>query len=133
MSDLISRAKTYATLAHKRIDQRRKYSNQPYHVHLEAVASIVATVSDDEEMIAAAWLYFRPHESIMGGADAGVYVSLGAEIAQHGSFRLVDEALAALAAFVGAVEDGQMLVGQVGCPLDGHAATNPIVGFVDLA
>jgi (p)ppGpp synthase/HD superfamily hydrolase len=51
MSDLISRAKAYAALAHKRIDQRRKYSNQPYQVHLEAVASIVATVSDDEEMI----------------------------------------------------------------------------------
>jgi hypothetical protein len=47
-------------------------------------------------MIAAAWLYFRPHESIMGGADASVYVSLGAEIAQNGGFRLVDEALAAL-------------------------------------
>jgi hypothetical protein len=57
MSDLISRAKAYATLEHKRIDQRRKYSNQPYQVHLEAVASIVATVSDDEEMIAAAWLH----------------------------------------------------------------------------
>ena len=57
MSDLISRAKKYATLAHKRIDQRRKYSNQPYQVHLEAVASIVATVSDDKEMIAAAWLH----------------------------------------------------------------------------
>jgi hypothetical protein len=57
MSDLISRAKTYATLAHKRIDQRRKYSNQPYQVHLQAVASIVATVTDDEEMIAAAWLH----------------------------------------------------------------------------
>jgi (p)ppGpp synthase/HD superfamily hydrolase len=47
MSDLISRAKAYATSAHKRIDQRRKYSNQPYQVHLEAVAS----------MIAAAWLH----------------------------------------------------------------------------
>jgi hypothetical protein len=57
MSDLISRAKAYATSAHKRIDQRRKYSNQPYQVHLEAVASILATVSDDEEMIAAAWLH----------------------------------------------------------------------------
>ena len=57
MSDLISRAKQYATSAHKRIDQRRKYSNQPYHAHLENVASILSTVSDDEEMIAAAWLH----------------------------------------------------------------------------
>ena len=47
-------------------------------------------------LIAAGWLYFRPHESIMGGADAGVYVSLGAEIAQHGGFQIVDETLAGL-------------------------------------
>ena len=57
MSDLISRAKDYATLAHKRINHRRKYSNQPYQVHLEEVASIVASVSDDENMIVAAWLH----------------------------------------------------------------------------
>ncbi len=42
------------------------------------------------------WLYFRPHEYILGGADAGVYVSLGAEIAQNGGFLLQDETLAAL-------------------------------------
>ena len=57
MSDLISRAKNYATLAHMRIDHRRKYSNQPYQVHLEKVASIVASVSDDENIVAAAWLH----------------------------------------------------------------------------
>ena len=57
MSDLVSRAKNYAILAHKRINHRRKYSNQPYQVHLEEVASIVASVSDDENMIAAAWLH----------------------------------------------------------------------------
>lgn len=44
----------------------------------------------------AAWLFFRPHETITGGTDAGVYVSLGAEIAQNGGFRLVDETLATL-------------------------------------
>lgn len=57
MSDLIERAKDYATKAHQRIDQRRKYSKQPYHVHLEAVAKLVAGVSDDAEVIAAAWLH----------------------------------------------------------------------------
>ncbi len=57
MSDIVEQAKNYATSAHQRIDQRRKYSNQPYHVHLEAVAATVATVSDDDEMIAAAWLH----------------------------------------------------------------------------
>ncbi|MFN2136090.1 MAG: hypothetical protein ACK2UK_09065 [Candidatus Promineifilaceae bacterium] len=47
-------------------------------------------------LAAAAWLFFRPHEYIQGGADAGVYVSLGAEIAQHGAFALQDETLAQL-------------------------------------
>lgn len=47
-------------------------------------------------LAAALWLYFRPHEYIFGGADAGVYISLGAEIAQHGGFRIFDETLAGL-------------------------------------
>ncbi len=57
MSDLIERAKDYATMAHQRIDQRRKYSKQPYEVHLQEVATLVAGVTDDEEEIAAAWLH----------------------------------------------------------------------------
>ncbi|HHJ17699.1 MAG TPA: bifunctional (p)ppGpp synthetase/guanosine-3',5'-bis(diphosphate) 3'-pyrophosphohydrolase [Gammaproteobacteria bacterium] len=57
MSDLVERARIYATQAHQRIGQLRKYSKQPYHVHLEAVAKQVAGVTDDEEMIAAAWLH----------------------------------------------------------------------------
>ena len=55
--DLIERAKIFATKAHKRIDQRRKYSNQPYDVHLDAVAKLVGSILDDEDMIAAAWLH----------------------------------------------------------------------------
>ncbi len=57
MSDLAERAKNYASQAHERIDHRRKYSGQPYLVHLDAVAKMVASVTDDEEMIAAAWLH----------------------------------------------------------------------------
>ena len=57
MSDLVRRASEYATRAHQRIDHRRKYNKQPYHVHLEAVARMVATVTDDQEVIAAAWLH----------------------------------------------------------------------------
>ncbi len=57
MSDLVNRAIRFATEAHQRIAHRRKYSNQPYAVHLDQVAKIVASVTDDEEMIAAAWLY----------------------------------------------------------------------------
>jgi len=55
--DLIEKAKIFATKAHKRIDQRRKYSNQPYDVHLDAVAKLIGSITDDEEMIAAAWLH----------------------------------------------------------------------------
>lgn len=57
MSELIERARKFATGAHQRIDQRRKYSGQPYHVHLEAVARMVALVTTDAETICAAWLH----------------------------------------------------------------------------
>jgi hypothetical protein len=57
MSDLVNRAICFAKETHQRIDQRRKYSNQPYSVHLEQVAKIVASVTDDQEMIASAWLH----------------------------------------------------------------------------
>lgn len=56
-NDLIQHARTYATSMHKRINQRRKYTLAPYHVHLNAVANLVAAVSDDPQMIAAAWLH----------------------------------------------------------------------------
>lgn len=55
--DLVARAREYAVRAHERIDQRRKYSGQPYETHLQAVAAIVASVSDDPETLAAAWLH----------------------------------------------------------------------------
>lgn len=57
MADLIAQARLFATSAHQRIDQRRKYSGQPYDVHLAAVAALVATVTDDAETLAAAWLH----------------------------------------------------------------------------
>ena len=57
MEDLIERARTYAIGAHARINQLRKYTRQPYDVHLKAVAELVASVSDDEAMVAAAWLH----------------------------------------------------------------------------
>lgn len=57
MSDLVARARAFAIREHRRIDHRRKYSKQPYDVHLKAVADLVAGVTDDPEMIAAAWLH----------------------------------------------------------------------------
>ncbi len=57
MSDLVKRAKTFATSAHQRINHRRKYTQQPYEVHLRSVANLVKEVGGDEQMIAAAWLH----------------------------------------------------------------------------
>ncbi|VAW65714.1 hypothetical protein MNBD_GAMMA11-1771 [hydrothermal vent metagenome] len=57
MSEIIEKAKNFATREHQRINHVRKYSKKPYQTHLEAVAKLVATVSSDEEVIAAAWLH----------------------------------------------------------------------------
>ena len=46
--------------------------------------------------LVAGWLFFRPHEFVVGGADAGVYVSLGANIARTGGILIHDPTLAAL-------------------------------------
>lgn len=56
-NEIIRQASEYAISAHKRIDQRRKYTNQPYHVHLKAVAKIVSETGGDAGQIAAAWLH----------------------------------------------------------------------------
>ncbi|MGC8782653.1 MAG: hypothetical protein ACP5UQ_17465, partial [Anaerolineae bacterium] len=47
-------------------------------------------------LVAAAWLFFRPHEFITGGADAGVYINLGASIARSGGILIYDPLLAGL-------------------------------------
>ena len=57
MHELVDRSRRYATEAHSRINHRRKYSFEPYDVHLKDVAGIVATVTDDPETLAAAWLH----------------------------------------------------------------------------
>lgn len=54
---LIENAKAFAIQAHNSIDHKRKYTNELYHVHPERVAKLVASVTSDAEMIAAAWLH----------------------------------------------------------------------------
>lgn len=46
--------------------------------------------------VAALWLFFRPHETVTGAADAGVYVNLGASIDRQGSILIQDDLLGAL-------------------------------------
>ena len=55
--DLVTRARAFASQAHRRIDHRRKYSNQPYEVHLKGVAALVSSATNDPEVQAAAWLH----------------------------------------------------------------------------
>ena len=57
MSSLITRARDYASYAHARIKHKRKYTGQPYQVHLKSVVQILGQVTDDENMLAAAWLH----------------------------------------------------------------------------
>lgn len=54
---VVEKAKLFAWEAHDSIGHRRKYVDAPYAVHLEAVADLVAEVTSDPEVIAAAWLH----------------------------------------------------------------------------
>ena len=57
MNDLVERARAFAVKIHTRINHRLKYTLQPYDVHLKAVADLVASVTEDPETIATAWLH----------------------------------------------------------------------------
>jgi (p)ppGpp synthase/HD superfamily hydrolase len=57
MNDLVSRAREFAFDVHNQIGHKRKYTGDPYTNHLERVAQLVASVVDDEDMIAAAYLH----------------------------------------------------------------------------
>jgi (p)ppGpp synthase/HD superfamily hydrolase len=70
----------------KHMDQKRKYTNEPYFVHLAEVAALVETVSDNrklgasaEVMIAASWC----HDTIedQGVTHKDLTCVLGAQVA----------------------------------------------------
>ncbi len=54
---LEQRALAFATRAHASIDQRRKYTGEPYIVHPMAVAELVAATGARPEVVAAALLH----------------------------------------------------------------------------
>jgi (p)ppGpp synthase/HD superfamily hydrolase len=51
----VERAADFATVAHR--GQVRKYTGEPYIVHPQEVARLVSLVTDDRNVIAAAWLH----------------------------------------------------------------------------
>jgi (p)ppGpp synthase/HD superfamily hydrolase len=56
-ANLVERAKDFAIAAHTSINHRRKYTQAPYSEHLQNVANLVGSVTDDEEVLSAAWLH----------------------------------------------------------------------------
>ena len=55
MKELVYEAMQFARHAHA--GQKRKYTAEPYSGHLAEVAGIVASVTDDPEVLATAWLH----------------------------------------------------------------------------
>jgi (p)ppGpp synthase/HD superfamily hydrolase len=56
--DEVKRAEIFAMQAHEAIGQRRKYTNDPYYFHPQAVAAMVAAIPDSTPaMIAASHLH----------------------------------------------------------------------------
>ncbi|POF63869.1 hypothetical protein CFR73_07675 [Novacetimonas maltaceti] len=55
--DLTSRAAAFAAVAHGKINQRRKYTDEPYIVHPHRVAQTVKETGARDEVIAAALLH----------------------------------------------------------------------------
>jgi (p)ppGpp synthase/HD superfamily hydrolase len=55
--NILETAKQFAIAAHESIHHRRKYDNQPYYIHCERVVKILQTVTDDEIILASAWMH----------------------------------------------------------------------------
>jgi len=55
LSEIVERAAEFARRAHE--GQRRKYTHEPYEIHLSAVAGLVRSVGGGSESIVAAWLH----------------------------------------------------------------------------
>jgi (p)ppGpp synthase/HD superfamily hydrolase len=53
----VEKARIFATAAHEAIDQKHKYTNEPYIVHPRHVVGILRLVNAKENLLAAAWLH----------------------------------------------------------------------------
>lgn len=85
MSDLVYRAMTFAMEAHKA--QKRKYTNEPYFLHLAEVAGIVSSAIWDratytgERMLAISWLHDTIEDTPVDYSE--LYDEFGADIASR--------------------------------------------------
>jgi (p)ppGpp synthase/HD superfamily hydrolase len=67
--ELERRAEAFATDAHARAGQVRKYTGEPYIEHPRAVVALVRSVPHDEAMLAAAWLHDTVEDTDLTVAD----------------------------------------------------------------
>ena len=78
--DIVHKAQVYAMAAHAAVQQRRKYTGEPYIVHPAEVASIVASVpGSTPDMVAAAWLHDVIEDT--GCTFTDVHMAFGIDIA----------------------------------------------------
>lgn len=80
MEQLVKAAQHFATQAHTQINHLRKYTKQPYQVHLKRVAQAVSEVTDDPEIIAAAWLHDTVEDTPATFED--IEIKFGARVVQ---------------------------------------------------
>src|SRR3989338_4557009 len=73
------KARLFAEAAHAGINQRRKYTGEPYINHPAAVVELVRSVPHTPEMIAAAWLHDVLEDTPAGLAT--IIIEFGAEVA----------------------------------------------------
>lgn len=57
MTNIVERARLFATAAHAAVGQTRKYTGEPYVVHPIEVSELVASVGGTDAMVAAALLH----------------------------------------------------------------------------
>lgn len=55
--DLENRAEAFAIQAHESVQQKRKYTQEPYYIHPQAVAKMVKSVGADSATVASAFLH----------------------------------------------------------------------------
>lgn len=76
---LEEQARRFATEAHARAGQRRKYTDEPYIVHPAAVVELVRSVTHDDAMLAAAWLHDTVEDTSATQGD--IEAQFGARVA----------------------------------------------------
>lgn len=78
--DIVHKAHVYAMAAHAAVQQKRKYTGEPYIVHPAEVAKIVADVpGSTPDMVAAAWLHDVIEDT--GCTFTDIHMAFGIDIA----------------------------------------------------